>query len=107
MVVITGCGHAGIVNILTFARGEFPDEPVHAVLGGLHLFPASDEQLNWTADMLKDFKMANLLAAHCTGMEATYRIRQRLGLPRKAVVVGTVGSTFILGEGIHTGPLAR
>ena len=107
MVVITGCGHAGIVNILTFARGEFPDEPVHAVLGGLHLFPASDEQLNWTADMLKEFKMTNLLAAHCTGMEATYRIRQRLGLSRKAVVVGTVGSTFILGEGIHTGPLAQ
>jgi 7,8-dihydropterin-6-yl-methyl-4-(beta-D-ribofuranosyl)aminobenzene 5'-phosphate synthase len=107
MVVITGCGHAGIVNILTFARGEFPGEPVHAVLGGLHLFPASDEQLNWTADMLKDFKMANLLAAHCTGMEATYRIRGRLGLSRKAVVVGTVGSTFVLGEGIHTGPLAQ
>jgi 7,8-dihydropterin-6-yl-methyl-4-(beta-D-ribofuranosyl)aminobenzene 5'-phosphate synthase len=107
IVVITGCGHAGIVNILTFARGEFPNEPVHAVLGGLHLFPASDEQLNWTADKLKEFKMANLLAAHCTGMEATYRIRQRLGLPRKAVVVGTVGSTFILGEGIHTGALAQ
>jgi len=105
--VITGCGHAGIVNILTFTAGEFPGEPVHAVLGGLHLFPAGDEQLNWTAAKLKEFKMANLLAAHCTGMEATYRIRQRLGLPRKAVVVGTVGSTFILGEGIHTGPLAQ
>jgi 7,8-dihydropterin-6-yl-methyl-4-(beta-D-ribofuranosyl)aminobenzene 5'-phosphate synthase len=107
LVVITGCGHAGIINILTFTAGEFPGEPVHAILGGLHLFPASDEQLNWTADMLKGFKMENLLAAHCTGMEATYRIRQRLGLPRKAVVVGTVGSTFILGEGIQTGPLAR
>jgi 7,8-dihydropterin-6-yl-methyl-4-(beta-D-ribofuranosyl)aminobenzene 5'-phosphate synthase len=107
LVVITGCGHAGIINILTFARGEFPGEPVHAILGGLHLFPATDEQLNWTADKLKDFNMANLLAAHCTGMEATYRIRQRLNLSRKAVVVATVGSTFTLGEGIRTGPLAQ
>jgi 7,8-dihydropterin-6-yl-methyl-4-(beta-D-ribofuranosyl)aminobenzene 5'-phosphate synthase len=107
LVVLTGCGHAGIINILSFTRGEFPVESVHAVLGGLHLFPASDEQLNWTADKLKEFKMANLLAAHCTGMEATYRIRQRLDLSRKAVVVGTVGSTFVLGEGIHTGPLAQ
>ena len=107
LVVITGCGHAGIINILTFARGEFPGEPVHAILGGLHLFPATDEQLNWTADKLKDFNMANLLAAHCTGMEATYRIRQRLNLSRKAVVVATVGSTFTLGEGIRTGALAQ
>jgi len=107
LVVITGCGHAGIINILTFARGEFPREPVHAILGGLHLFPATDEHLNWTTDKLKDFNMANLLAAHCTGMEATYRIRQRLNLSRQAVVVGTVGSTFTLGEGIRTGPLAK
>jgi 7,8-dihydropterin-6-yl-methyl-4-(beta-D-ribofuranosyl)aminobenzene 5'-phosphate synthase len=107
LVVITGCGHAGIINILTFTRGEFPNEPIYAVVGGLHLFPASDEQLNWTADKLKEFGMANLLAAHCTGMEATYRIRQRLNLPRKAVVVGTVGATFTLGEGIRTGPLAQ
>ncbi|HZC24027.1 MAG TPA: MBL fold metallo-hydrolase, partial [Candidatus Binatia bacterium] len=37
LVVITGCGHAGIVNILTFAREQFPNEPVQAVIGGLHL----------------------------------------------------------------------
>jgi 7,8-dihydropterin-6-yl-methyl-4-(beta-D-ribofuranosyl)aminobenzene 5'-phosphate synthase len=46
LVVVTGCGHAGIINILTFARTEFPDAPVAAIIGGLHLFPASDEQLN-------------------------------------------------------------
>jgi 7,8-dihydropterin-6-yl-methyl-4-(beta-D-ribofuranosyl)aminobenzene 5'-phosphate synthase len=107
LVVITGCGHAGIINILTFARGEFPNEPVEAVIGGLHLFPATDEQLNWTADKLKDFQVANLIGAHCTGIEAVYRIRERLALPRAAAVVGTVGSSFVLGEGIHSGPLAK
>jgi 7,8-dihydropterin-6-yl-methyl-4-(beta-D-ribofuranosyl)aminobenzene 5'-phosphate synthase len=107
LVVVTGCGHAGIINILTFARGEFPNEPVAAVIGGLHLFPATDEQLNWTADKLKDFKVANLIGAHCTGVEAVYRIRQRLALPRESAVVGSVGSSFVLGEGIHPGPLAK
>lgn len=107
LVVITGCGHAGIVNILTFAREQFPNEPVDAVIGGLHLFPATDEQLDWTADKLKDFKVANLMGAHCTGIEAVYRIRERLALPRSAAVVGTVGSTFVLGEGIHPGALAK
>jgi len=107
LVVITGCGHAGIINILTFAREEFPNEPVDAVIGGLHLFPATDDQLNWTADKMKDFKVAHLIGAHCTGIEAVYRIRERLALPRSAAVVGTVGSTFVLGEGIHPGQLAK
>lgn len=107
LVVITGCGHAGIINILTFAREEFPNEPVEAVIGGLHLFPATDDQLNWTADKMKDFNVAHLIGAHCTGIEAVYRIRGRLALPRAAAVVGTVGSTFVLGEGIHPGQLAK
>jgi 7,8-dihydropterin-6-yl-methyl-4-(beta-D-ribofuranosyl)aminobenzene 5'-phosphate synthase len=107
LVVVTGCGHAGIVNILTLARSEFPNEPVEAVIGGLHLFQATDEQLNWTADKLKDFKVANLIGAHCTGIEAVYRIRERLALPRDSAVVGSVGSSFVLGEGIHPGPLAK
>jgi 7,8-dihydropterin-6-yl-methyl-4-(beta-D-ribofuranosyl)aminobenzene 5'-phosphate synthase len=107
LVVVTGCGHAGIINILTFAREEFPNEPVEAVIGGLHLFPATDEQLNWTADKMKDFKVANLLGAHCTGIEAVYRIRERLALPRDSAVVGSIGSSFVLGEGIHPGELAK
>lgn len=107
LVVVTGCGHAGIVNILTAARAKFPEEAVHAVVGGLHLFSATDEQLNWTADQMKTFRVENLLGAHCTGIEAVYRIRERLGLPRKSAVVGSVGSSFVLGEGIHPGALAR
>jgi len=107
LVVITGCGHAGIINILTYAEEKYPKEPVNAVVGGLHLFPASDEQLNWTGDKLKEFQVANVLGAHCTGIEAVYRLRERAGLTRKSAVVGSVGSTFVLGEGIHPGPLAK
>ncbi|HET7185812.1 MAG TPA: MBL fold metallo-hydrolase [Terriglobales bacterium] len=107
IVVVTGCGHAGIVNILTYASQEFPNEPVNAIVGGLHLFPASDEQLNWTADKLKEFKVANLVGAHCTGIEAVYRVRERAALTRKSAVVGTVGATYVLGEGIHPGSLVK
>ncbi len=107
LVVITGCGHAGIVNILTFAREQFPNEPVQAIIGGLHLFPATDQQLDWTVDKMKEFKVTNLIGAHCTGIEAVYRIRERLALPRSSAVVGSVGSTFVLGQGIHPGQLAK
>ncbi len=107
LVVLTGCGHAGIVNILTYAEEEFSNRPVYGVVGGLHLFPATDEQLDWTGDKLKEFKVANLLGAHCTGTEAVYRLRERIGLTRKSAVVGSVGSTFTLAEGIHPGVLAK
>jgi 7,8-dihydropterin-6-yl-methyl-4-(beta-D-ribofuranosyl)aminobenzene 5'-phosphate synthase len=107
LVVITGCGHAGIVNILTDANSEFHDRPVYGVIGGLHLYPATDEQLDWTGDKMKEFHVANLLGAHCTGIEAVYRLRGRAGLTRKSAVVATVGSTFTLGDGIATGELAK
>jgi 7,8-dihydropterin-6-yl-methyl-4-(beta-D-ribofuranosyl)aminobenzene 5'-phosphate synthase len=107
LVVVTGCGHAGIVNILTYAGEQFSNKPVYGVVGGLHLFPASDEQLDWTDDKLKEFKVANLLGAHCTGIEAIYRLRERAGLTRKSAVVGSVGSTFTLADGIHPGVLAK
>lgn len=107
LVVITGCGHAGIVNILTHAHGAFPDSPFYAVLGGLHLFPATDETLDWTAEKMKEFGIANLIGAHCTGIEAVFRLRERLNLSRKTAVVGAVGSTFSLSDGIAPGRIAR
>jgi 7,8-dihydropterin-6-yl-methyl-4-(beta-D-ribofuranosyl)aminobenzene 5'-phosphate synthase len=107
LVLVVGCGHAGIINTITFAQSEFPKTPVHAVLGGLHLFPASDAQVDWTGDKLKEFGTSYLLGAHCTGIEAVYRLRERLGLTRRSVAVGAVGATFVLGEGIHPGRLAQ
>ncbi len=107
LVLISGCGHAGIINTLTFAQSQFPKAFVHALLGGFHLFAASDAQVDWTADKLKGWGVSYLLGAHCTGIESVYRIRERLGLPRRSAVVGAVGATFVLGEGIHPGRIAQ
>ena len=107
LVVITGCGHAGIVNIVTFAGKHFAGRPVYGIVGGLHLYAASDEAVDWTASKLRGFHVANLLAAHCTGIEATFRLRQGLGLSRKTAVVASVGSSLSLAAGIEAGPLAK
>ncbi len=107
LVVITGCGHAGIVNIVTLAEKYFADRPIYGIVGGLHLYAATDEVVDWTAYKLRVFHVANLLAAHCTGIEATFRLRQDLGLSRKTAVVASVGSSFALADGIEAGPLAK
>lgn len=107
LVILAGCGHAGIVNTVDHARKVVRAAPIHAIVGGLHLFALDDERLNWTADQLKANGLANLVGAHCTGIEAVYRIRQRAGLDRKTAVVGSVGSSFVLGQGIDPKDLAR
>jgi 7,8-dihydropterin-6-yl-methyl-4-(beta-D-ribofuranosyl)aminobenzene 5'-phosphate synthase len=100
LVVISGCGHAGVVNTMTYARKVVREAPVVAAIGGFHLFNASDETLAWTGTKLKEFGVRYLLGAHCTGLEAVYRLRNTLGLTRKTAVVGAVGSSFTLGVGI-------
>ena len=107
LVVLTGCGHAGIINTLEYARTKIRSAPVHAVIGGLHLFQLDDEHLEWTAAKLKEFGVQNFLGAHCTGIEATYRIRELCGLSRKTAAVAAVGGGFTLGEGIHPGSISK
>ncbi len=107
LVLLAGCGHAGVINTLEYARKFIRPAPVDAAIGGFHLYNAKDEQINWTADKLKEFQIAQILGAHCTGIESVYRLRQRLGLSRHNCVVGTVGATFDLKDGIHTGPIAQ
>lgn len=106
LVVISGCGHAGIINTMEFARKVVRDAPVLAAVGGFHLFAANDATLEWTGKKLKDFGVRYLLGAHCTGLEAVYRLRTLLGLDRKTAVVGAVGSSFTLGTGINALSLA-
>jgi 7,8-dihydropterin-6-yl-methyl-4-(beta-D-ribofuranosyl)aminobenzene 5'-phosphate synthase len=107
LVVVTGCGHAGIANILAQAREMVPGASVQAVVGGLHLLDADEKTLGWTADQMRQAGVQRLLGAHCTGIEAVYRLRTLLGLDRRTAVVGAVGSAYSSAAGIAPGRIAR
>ncbi|MFN8861897.1 MAG: MBL fold metallo-hydrolase [Gemmatimonas sp.] len=107
LVVLTGCGHAGVVNIIAHARDAVRPAPVHALIGGIHLFNASEQTLAWTEQQLRSFGVRHLIGAHCTGVETVYRFRQSLGLDRSRCVVGAVGQVFDLDRGITPGNIAR
>ncbi len=107
LVVVTGCGHAGIVNIVDYARVIAGPRRLYAVVGGLHLFAATDDALAWTAQKLRAAGLVELLGVHCTGIEAVFRIRRLAGLDRPTAVVGAVGSSFDLERGIDPLALAR
>ncbi|HEY3738329.1 MAG TPA: MBL fold metallo-hydrolase [Bryobacteraceae bacterium] len=107
LVVISGCGHAGVINTLEYARTKIRNARIYAAIGGFHLYQASDEHLEWTAGKMKEFGLQQFIGAHCTGIEAVYKIRQLVGLTRKTAVVGAVGAGFTLDSGILPGSIAH
>jgi 7,8-dihydropterin-6-yl-methyl-4-(beta-D-ribofuranosyl)aminobenzene 5'-phosphate synthase len=107
LVIVTGCGHAGVINIIEHARTFVRPARIHALIGGIHLFNASEETLSWTAGKLREYGVENVVGAHCTGIETVYRFRRDLGLDRAHCVVGAVGQTFELGRGINPGTIAK
>jgi 7,8-dihydropterin-6-yl-methyl-4-(beta-D-ribofuranosyl)aminobenzene 5'-phosphate synthase len=56
---------------------------------------------------MREFGIEHIIGAHCTGINALSGLRISCGLSRQTAVVGAVGSTFTLGEGIHPGALNR
>lgn len=106
-VVLAGCGHAGTVNTVEYAQRILGDRPAYAIIGGLHLYAAPDSALAWTAARLRSARLGYLLGAHCTGIEAVFRIRELAALERKRAVVGAVGASFDAGTGIDPRPLAQ
>lgn len=107
LVLLSGCGHAGVVNTVEYAREKVRSAPLYAAIGGFHLYALDDAKLDWTAQKLKEFGLRNFLGAHCTGIEAVQRIKTIAGLDRKTASVGAVGAVFELGKPMDPGSIAR
>lgn len=106
-VVLTGCGHAGIVNTLEAALKVIGQDRIRAVVGGLHLFEADDTALAWTGEQFRRLGVAQVLGTHCTGIEAVFQLRAAAGLDRSSCAVGAVGASYDSMRGIDPGTLAR
>lgn len=65
LFVITGCGHAGIVNTTEHAKKITGTKEVYGIMGGFHL-KAADRQTKETIRYLKENSISNVYPAHCT-----------------------------------------
>jgi 7,8-dihydropterin-6-yl-methyl-4-(beta-D-ribofuranosyl)aminobenzene 5'-phosphate synthase len=94
LVVLTGCGHAGMVNIVRYARRLTGVERVHAVLGGFHLSgPQFEPVIGPTVHALAELGPDVVVPAHCTGWRASHQLAAHLP---EAVVPNSVGTTFVM-----------
>ena len=102
IVLISGCGHAGLVNTLNYVKNIIPNRPIYKIIGGFHLLNLKQDKLEWTAQKMKEFGVKYFVGAHCTGLNSTYSIRNFMNLSSEKAVVGSVG-TYITKEGIFPG----
>jgi 7,8-dihydropterin-6-yl-methyl-4-(beta-D-ribofuranosyl)aminobenzene 5'-phosphate synthase len=94
LVVLTGCGHAGAVNIARHAMRLTGVGRLHALLGGFHLTgPAFEPIIEPTVAAFTDMAPDLLVPAHCTGWKAQHRLAAALP---GAFVPNAVGTSFTL-----------
>lgn len=79
LVVLSACSHAGLINVLTDVRTNFPDTNIHAVAGGFHLSGANEAIIPQTVEALRGFDLGVIAAAHCTGWRAVAALAAGFG----------------------------
>ncbi len=91
LVLILGCAHAGLVNILEHVIEKTGEDKIHAILGGTHLDFASPLQIEETIQALKKYKIERIGVSHCTGMMGALRLLAEFG---DKFFLGRVGETL-------------
>jgi 7,8-dihydropterin-6-yl-methyl-4-(beta-D-ribofuranosyl)aminobenzene 5'-phosphate synthase len=89
LVIISGCAHRGIINMILHAQNITQEKRVYMVLGGTHLFNASRERIDRTIADLKKLNVQKIGVSHCTGLTASALMIQELGDKFFANVAGT------------------
>ena len=79
LVIITGCSHAGIINIANYAKEITGVNDIEAIIGGLHLVDAADDVINRTVEELDAMNVSWISAGHCTGFKAQAKIYRTFG----------------------------
>jgi 7,8-dihydropterin-6-yl-methyl-4-(beta-D-ribofuranosyl)aminobenzene 5'-phosphate synthase len=70
IIIITGCAHPGIIDILEKAKNSFPNESIYLVLGGFHLHRLNEDVTNEVIQKIFDMDILSIAPVHCTGSMA-------------------------------------
>ena len=93
LIILTGCGHAGIINTIKFAKKVTGIERIYCVIGGFHLSGQDyEDSIPLTLAELTRVDPHYIVPCHCTGWKATNKIIDMM--PEK-FIQSSVGSTFL------------
>ncbi len=90
LVIITGCGHAGVVNIIKHAIKHSRIEQLEGILGGFHLLEAEQDRVDCTVGAIKQFSPTWIAPTHCTGVIPTGKFALAFGDKFREINAGDV-----------------
>jgi 7,8-dihydropterin-6-yl-methyl-4-(beta-D-ribofuranosyl)aminobenzene 5'-phosphate synthase len=90
-ILLLGCAHSGMINIIQHVIAKTGKEKFHAILGGTHLDFLTPEQLENSIQSLKKLEIEKIGVSHCTGIKAAFRLHQEFG---DRFFYGCVGSVL-------------
>ncbi len=93
LVILTGCGHSGILNIIEHARALTKVQKIFAIIGGLHQERETRENIEKLCDELARRGVELIVPLHCTGVRATSIMLNKLG---DKVVIAGAGSSITI-----------
>jgi 7,8-dihydropterin-6-yl-methyl-4-(beta-D-ribofuranosyl)aminobenzene 5'-phosphate synthase len=79
LILILGCAHSGVINIINHVINKTGKEKFYAILGGTHLDFLTPEQLEESIKFLKKMEIEKIGVSHCTGMRPACRLYQAFG----------------------------
>ena len=91
LVIVLGCAHAGLINIIDYALDKMNRDRVHAIIGGTHLGFSDDTQFEETVNVLDRYQIDLLGVSHCTGLVKAAELYGRL---KDRFFFGTVGTVL-------------
>lgn len=91
LVVVLGCAHAGMINILNYAIEKLGRDRIFAVIGGTHLGFSSEAQFDETLKVIDRYGIERIGVSHCTGLVKASRLHARLG---ERFFFGSVGAVL-------------
>lgn len=70
LVIVTGCSHSGICNIIEYAKEICAEERIFDIVGGLHLQNPTTTQMNGTVEYFRKLGLDSIHACHCTDLQS-------------------------------------
>ena len=78
LIIVFGCAHAGMINIINYAVKSLNKNKIYAVMGGTHLMASSDVQFTETLKMINEYDIEHVGVSHCTGLEKASLLHAKL-----------------------------
>jgi 7,8-dihydropterin-6-yl-methyl-4-(beta-D-ribofuranosyl)aminobenzene 5'-phosphate synthase len=88
IIIISGCAHPGIVNILEKVKSHFQGDTIYLAIGGSHLHRLNDDQINDVIQRIYDMDLLNIAPTHCTGTLARKMFKEVFDINYIEVGVG-------------------